>query len=104
MFASLKTVWRKPLLFGLLAALGCLAAALPGEAWLALAMPPPVPPPSPPPQIDVLFVLDVTASMQNEIDGVRDGITSFALQLGERGLDARVGLLAFRDRLIGEEP
>jgi len=52
------------------------------------------------PGVDVMFVLDVTGSMQFAIDGVRDGIIEFARELGERKLDARVGLVAFRDRLM----
>jgi Ca-activated chloride channel family protein len=55
--------------------------------------------PKPQPAIDVMFVLDVTGSMQYAIDGVRDGIIEFARGLEESKLDARVGLLAFRDRL-----
>jgi von Willebrand factor type A domain len=54
--------------------------------------------PPPAPQVDIFFVLDVTASMQPAIDGVSDGITSFADGLGKQGLDVRVGLLGFRDR------
>ena len=51
--------------------------------------------------VDVMFVLDVTGSMQFAINGVRDGIIEFAQELGKRKLDARVGLVAFRDRLNG---
>jgi hypothetical protein len=57
----------------------------------------------PPPQVDILFVLDVTGSMQPQIDGVKRSIVGFADELEKRRLDARVGLLAFRDRLINEE-
>src|SRR5262249_38584026 len=60
--------------------------------------------PPPPPEVDILFVLDVTGSMQFAINGVRDGIRDFVAVLGKRELDSRVGLLAFRDRLIREEP
>jgi Ca-activated chloride channel family protein len=52
----------------------------------------------------VLFVLDTTGSMQNEIDGVVAGIADFAAELGKRDLDSRIGLIAYRDRLAGEEP
>jgi Mg-chelatase subunit ChlD len=52
-----------------------------------------------PPQLDIAFVLDVTHSMQDEIDGVRDGIDDFATSLETAGLDAHIGLVAFRDRL-----
>ena len=51
--------------------------------------------------VDVMFVLDVTGSMQLAINGVRDGIIEFAHELETRKLDARVGLVAFRDRLNG---
>lgn len=55
------------------------------------------------PQVDVVFVLDVTGSMDGEIRGVSEGIVAFARELQERKLDARVGLVAFRDRPNGEE-
>ncbi len=51
--------------------------------------------------VDILFVLDVTGSMQAAINGIRDGIIEFAHELQTRKLDARVGLVAFRDRLNG---
>jgi hypothetical protein len=60
--------------------------------------------PSPMPVVDVMFVLDITSSMQFAINGVRDGIKTFAGELAGQKLDFRVGLLAFRDRLEGEEP
>jgi len=52
---------------------------------------------------DVLFVLDCTGSMQGEIDAVKDAITDFADSIESEGVRARVGLIAFRDRLVGEE-
>lgn len=55
-----------------------------------------------PPAIDVMFVLDVTGSMQFAIEGVRDGIARFASGLSNADLDFRVGLLAFRDERINE--
>lgn len=55
-------------------------------------------------QADIMFVLDCTGSMQGEIDAIRDGILSFADTIQTDGVRARVGLIAFRDRLIGEEP
>ena len=56
----------------------------------------------PKPQADIVFVLDVTSSMQNAIDGVRDGIKSFADGLDPKRLDFRIGLVAFRDLEEGE--
>lgn len=55
-----------------------------------------------PPIVDIVFVLDSTASMQGAIDGVTKGILDFANDLAEKKLDARVGLLAFRDLSAGE--
>jgi hypothetical protein len=57
---------------------------------------------SPMPQADILFVLDVTQSMQNQIDGLKDGITTFASDLYRAKVDARFACLAFRDLDEGE--
>jgi Ca-activated chloride channel family protein len=46
-----------------------------------------------------MFVLDATASMQYAIDGTKSGIQTFADELQSEDLDARVGLVAFRDRV-----
>lgn len=89
---------RKIFLFGGLGAIGCLLGALLGEP-LFLLMPRPSLP-----KVDIVFVLDATGSMQSQIDGVQRGIVDFAKQLSERGLDERVGLVAFRDELVGEAP
>ncbi len=93
----------KPILFGLYGALGCFLAAILGEIFLAVALPPSAQVPPPIPQVDVMFVLDVTGSMQREIDGVQKGIQNFATQLSSRKLDGQVGLIAFRDRFEREE-
>jgi Ca-activated chloride channel family protein len=91
---------RKTLFFGAAGAVGCLIGALLGEPLYtiinALQFRGP--------KVDVLFVLDATGSMQPQIDGVRRGIADFAKQLSERGLDERVGLVAFRDEKVGEKP
>lgn len=52
---------------------------------------------------EVLFILDCTKSMTGEIDAMRDAITGFADTIRSDGVRARVGLIEFRDRLIGEE-
>jgi Ca-activated chloride channel family protein len=51
-----------------------------------------------------MFVLDVTGSMRQELEGVKRGIQSFANEISSRRLDGQVGLIAFGDRFIGEEP
>jgi Mg-chelatase subunit ChlD len=58
--------------------------------------------PLPKPMVDIVFVLDVTSSMGYAIKGVQDGIKSFADGLNPKRVDFRIGLLAFRDRVIGE--
>jgi hypothetical protein len=99
-----RVTLEKPIRFGLYGGVGCFAVALLlGELFLYLLLPDKQeaaakqPPPPPAPQVDIFFVLDVTASMQEAIDGVRDGIVSFAGELDKQGLDPRIGLLAFRD-------
>ncbi len=57
---------------------------------------------SAPPEADIVFVLDVTGSMQNQINGLKDGIVTFANALRAAKVDARFGCLAFRDLTQGE--
>ena len=57
---------------------------------------------APMPQADIVFVLDVTGSMQAQIDGLKNGIGTFANDLFRAKVDARYACLAFRDRLLGE--
>lgn len=56
----------------------------------------------------VMFVLDVTGSMRNEIDGVKDGIRDFVDTLrGQERAEIEVGLVAFRDvglERLGKRP
>lgn len=49
------------------------------------------------PQADIVFVLDVTGSMQKQIDGLKEGIGTFSRDLFEAKVDARFACLAFRD-------
>jgi Ca-activated chloride channel homolog len=94
----------KPILFGLCGAGGCLIAAIAGEIFLAFALPPPsIQMDRVLPKVDVMFVLDITSSMDREIQGVQQGIQSFAQELSRKQLDAQVGLIAFGDRFNGEE-
>ena len=52
---------------------------------------------------DILFVVDCTGSMQGEIDAIRDTVLDFVDEIERGGVRVRVGLLAFGDRLLGEE-
>jgi Mg-chelatase subunit ChlD len=57
----------------------------------------------PVPSADVIFVLDLTGSMQFAIDGVKRGIKSFVTLMKEKNIDARVGLVCFRDIVADNE-
>ncbi len=57
-----------------------------------------------PPPLDVVFVLDVTDSMDPQIKGVRDGVQQFIKGLTDNEMEARVGLVAFRDIEYDKEP
>ncbi len=46
---------------------------------------------------DIVFVLDVTGSMGNEIAAVRENIIEFADSLSYRGIDYRLGMVTFLD-------
>jgi len=51
--------------------------------------------------IDIVFAVDRTGSMGEEISGVKENIDMIATQLGERGIDVRVGMVVFDDK-VGE--
>jgi Mg-chelatase subunit ChlD len=46
---------------------------------------------------DIIFVLDVTGSMGDEIDKVKNNIIEFADSLAARGIDYRLGMVTFLD-------
>lgn len=51
----------------------------------------------PRPKADIVFVLDVTGSMQNQIDGIAESIVQFTDSLHQAKIDVRFGMVAFRD-------
>jgi Mg-chelatase subunit ChlD len=73
------------------------APAATTQTALTVARPPATP-------VDVMFVLDCSGSMEPFIDGVKDGIRDFVKEFEAKQLDGRLGLLAFRDRIFGQEP
>ncbi len=50
-------------------------------------------------QADIIFVLDVTGSMSNEIDGVKNNIVEFADSLSYQGIDFQLGMVTFLDEV-----
>jgi hypothetical protein len=47
--------------------------------------------------VDIVFVLDVTGSMTDEIAGVQNNIVQFADALSKKGIDFRLGMVTFLD-------
>jgi hypothetical protein len=56
------------------------------------------------PFLDIVFVLDVTQSLDPQIAGLRDGIGQFVKGLKDKQLEARIGLVGFRDIIYDEVP
>ncbi|MBM3996209.1 MAG: VWA domain-containing protein [Planctomycetes bacterium] len=55
-------------------------------------------------KLDIVFVLDITQSLDAQIAGLRDGIGQFVKGLKDRDLDeARIGLIGFRDFTVPNE-
>lgn len=48
---------------------------------------------------DIIFVLDITASMSGNIATVKDNINTFVVGLNSRGWDARFAAIGFRDQV-----
>jgi len=53
--------------------------------------------------VDIMFAIDCTGSMGGEIEGVKNAVTEFAQIIETDGIDMRLGLIEYRDRLEGEE-
>ncbi len=53
---------------------------------------------------DIIFVLDVTGSMGDEIAGVKNNIIEFADSLSERGIDYQLGMVTFLDVIENTYP
>jgi hypothetical protein len=54
--------------------------------------------------VDVVFVLDVTESMQPYIDAVKQNIINFANELASNNRDYRLGLVTFEDYVVSAAP
>jgi hypothetical protein len=48
---------------------------------------------------DVVFLIDITGSMQPQIDGVVENVSLFVTHLAERRIDYRLGLILFGDAI-----
>src|ERR1700722_1209041 len=56
------------------------------------------------PPVDIVFVLDVTESMQPYIDAVKQNVISFAQDLQSNSRDYRLGLVTFEDYVVSAYP
>lgn len=54
--------------------------------------------------VDIVFVLDVTESMQPYIDAVKQNVIGFARDLQANNRDYRLGLVTFEDYVVSREP
>jgi len=96
MIRSLLNRAPKWLVFGLVGMVGGLFFSILGEPAARLSAPrlPDAPGKAP---VDLVFVLDVTGSMQKEINGVRSSINAFTRQADVTGVRMRFALVTFRD-------
>jgi len=93
MRARFKTAIAKTPMVANAKAVGTKVADVKGDFVLDVAKAPP----KSQGRADIIFVLDVTASMQKYIDGIRDGIQDFVVTLEDAEIDARIAMVAFRD-------
>ncbi len=54
--------------------------------------------------VDIVFVLDVTESMQPYIDAVKQNVIAFAQDLQSNSRDYRLGLVTFEDYVVSAYP
>ncbi len=54
--------------------------------------------------VDIVFVLDITESMQPYIDAVKQNVIAFAQDLASNNRDYRLGLVTFEDYVVSEYP
>jgi len=54
--------------------------------------------------VDIVFVMDVTESMQPYIDAVKQNVIAFAQDLAANNRDYRLGLVTFEDYVISKYP
>ncbi len=84
--------------FALAGLLGGSGFSLLAETWISRASEPPVVSETIDARpVDLVFVLDVSGSMSEEIGGVRRNLTQFLRHLSERGLSGRFALVIFDD-------
>lgn len=54
-------------------------------------------------KVDIVFAIDATGSMSNEINAVKDNVAAFSEKLIASGLDIRFGIIEYRDIADGEK-
>ena len=51
-------------------------------------------------QADIVFVVDTTGSMGDEIDGIQENISDFVASLNSNGISAALGLVTYEDIIV----
>jgi Ca-activated chloride channel family protein len=92
----------KWVVFGVVGMIGGLMLAIFAEPSVRLARPA-KPSSEDKAPIDLVFVLDVTGSMQKEINGVRSSINEFTRQAEATAVRMRFALITFRDLSYGQQ-
>jgi hypothetical protein len=54
--------------------------------------------------VDIVFVMDITESMQPYIDAVKQNVIAFAQDLQSNSRDYRLGLVTFEDYVVSSQP
>jgi len=54
--------------------------------------------------VDIVFILDITESMQPYIDAVKQNVITFAQDLASNNRDYRLGVVTFEDYVVSKEP
>jgi len=54
--------------------------------------------------VDIVFVFDITESMQPYIDAVKQNVITFAQDLASNNRDYRLGLVTFEDYVVSKDP
>ena len=54
-------------------------------------------------QADIVFIIDTTGSMGDEIDGIQENIGDFVASLNSNGISAALGLVTYEDLMVDGE-
>lgn len=88
-----QSITKRTLRFGLAGGIGALLMAVIFEPLIHL-----LPKAPEKEKVDIVFVLDVSNSMSDEIEGVKNGVDNFVNNFLKKDIDVKIGLVGFRDK------